>query len=339
MRVLVAHPVAEGPCALVVGIAQVRRHLAHGAVAHVLPGVPDGQRRPVALRRGGQVDGRLAEVQLCLRQAGVLHRLGRGHSRQQGHRVGQADVLAGEDDHPPGDEAGVLPRLQHPGQVVDGRLRVAAAHALDERADDVVVVVAAVPQGAGAQRGLHVLQFHPPGVGQRARHLQSGQHLPPVAAGPVGEMGDGLRRGVPALGLQPAGDQGLDVRLGQRLQPEQGAAAAQRRVDLEERVLRRGADQRQRAVLHRWQQGVLLGLGEAVDLVEEQDRAAPMLTQPVARPLDDLAHVLDPRRHGAELLERPLGAARHGEGERGLSRAGRAPEDGAGQPVLLHQAA
>ena len=58
------------------------------------------------------------------------------------------------------------------------------------------------------------------------------------------------------------------------LEPEQCAAAAQRRIDLEERVLRRCADQRERSVLHRRQQRILLRLGEAMNLVEEQNRAA-----------------------------------------------------------------
>ena len=33
-------------------------------------------------------------------------------------RVGQPDVLAGQDDQPAGDEPGVLPCRDHPGQVV-----------------------------------------------------------------------------------------------------------------------------------------------------------------------------------------------------------------------------
>ena len=57
-------------------------------------------------------------------------------------RVGQADVLAGQDDQPAGDEARVLPRLDHPGQVVQGGVGVGAAHRLDEGADHVVVLVA-----------------------------------------------------------------------------------------------------------------------------------------------------------------------------------------------------
>ena len=58
--------------------------------------------------------------------------------------VGSAmsDVLAGVHDQPPGDEPRVLTGLDHPGQVVQGRVRVTAAQALDERADHVVVLVA-----------------------------------------------------------------------------------------------------------------------------------------------------------------------------------------------------
>ena len=41
-------------------------------------------------------------------------------------RVGQPDVLAGQDDQPAGDEPGVLARLDHPGQVVQGGVDVAS---------------------------------------------------------------------------------------------------------------------------------------------------------------------------------------------------------------------
>ena len=155
MRVLVARAVAEGCGARVVGVAEMCGHLAHLALAHVGTRVPDGERRPVALRCGGQVDRRLAEVELGLGQAHVFERVAGGHRDHQRRRVGQADVLAGEDDHPAGDEPGVLAGLEHPRQVVDGGLRVAAAHRLDERADDVVVLVAvAVVAHRGPVQGL-----------------------------------------------------------------------------------------------------------------------------------------------------------------------------------------
>ena len=49
-----------------------------------------------------------------------------------------------------------------------------------------------------------------------------------------------------------------------------------------------------RAVLDRGQQGVLLGLGEAVDLVEEQHRLDVVVGQVAAGLLDDRPHVLTP---------------------------------------------
>ena len=58
------------------------------------------------------------EVELRLRQADVLDGMRRGDGDEQRLRVGHADVLAGEDDHPAGDEAGVLAGLEHARQPV-----------------------------------------------------------------------------------------------------------------------------------------------------------------------------------------------------------------------------
>ena len=57
----------------------------------------------------------------------------------------------------------------------------------------------------------------------------------------------------------------------QGFETEQGGSAEKRAVDLEERVLGRGAHQGEGAVLDTGEKGVLLGLGEPVDLVEQQD--------------------------------------------------------------------
>ena len=117
------------------------------------------ERGPVRLRRGGQVDDGLGQVELGLGQADVLDGLGGGDGHQQRLRVGLADVLAGQDDQAAGDEPGVLAGLEHAGQPVEAGVGVGAPDALDERGDDVVVVVAPVAQGLGAERGL--------GVGER----------------------------------------------------------------------------------------------------------------------------------------------------------------------------
>src|SRR3954470_16001881 len=50
MRVVVPDAVAQRLRTFVVSVTQMRRHFADRAVLHILPRVPDGQRRTVALR-------------------------------------------------------------------------------------------------------------------------------------------------------------------------------------------------------------------------------------------------------------------------------------------------
>ena len=71
--------------------------------------------------------------------------------------------------------------------------------------------------------------------------------------------------------------------LAERLEAEHLAAREQRRVDRERRVLGGGADQRDRARLDVGQEGVLLRLVEAVDLVDEEDGALAAVVAPLLR--------------------------------------------------------
>ena len=70
----------------------------------------------------------------------------------------------------------------------------------------------------------------------------------------------------------------------ERLEPEQRRAAEQRGGQREVGVLGGGADEDEQAVLDVREQRVLLGLVEAVHLVEEEDRALAALAEPVASP-------------------------------------------------------
>ena len=114
----------------------------------------------------------------------------------------------------------------------------------------------------------------------------------------------------------------------ERLQRVHAHAREQRAVDLERGVLGRGADQRHQALLDSRQQRVLLGLVEAVDLVEEQDRLGPARpAAPVAAvggALDHRAHLRAPGGDGAQLLERRLRALGDDSRERRLARSRRA---------------
>ena len=125
----------------------------------------------------------------------------------------------------------------------------------------------------------------------------------------------------------------------ERLQHQHRGARQQRRDDLERRVLGGGPDQDDRAVLDVRQEGILLGLVEAVDLVDEQDRAAPVLLADAPRLLDDHAQFLDARQHRREGDEVRIGAARDQPRQRRLARSGRPPEDERVQALALDHVA
>ena len=112
------------------------------AVLHIGGGPAEGGGRAAALGRGRHEQRRVGERQFTLRQADARHQL--VARRRHLHRpvIGESDVLAGEDRDPAGDEPRILAGLEHEREPVHGRVRVAAAHRLDECAGGVVVGVA-----------------------------------------------------------------------------------------------------------------------------------------------------------------------------------------------------
>ena len=114
------------------------------------------------------------------------------------------------------------------------------------------------------------------------------------------------------------------------------AAAQQRRVDREERVLRRRPDQDDDAVLDVRQQHVLLGLVEAVDLVEEQDRPLAVGLRGRARASASTSRTsLMPAATALSGAKRLLVWLGDDVGQRRLAGAGRAVEDQRAEPVGL----
>ena len=179
----------------------------------------------------------------------------------------------------------------------------------------------------------------PPAVGggQGDGHLQGGERGPGVASGHVHQVGEGVVLDGRALDVERPADQHGQVVLRERLDPEHHRPADERGVHLEEGILGRGPDEGEDALLDRGQQRVLLGLVEAVDLVEEQDRAAVVVGQPGPRLGDDLAHVPHACGHRGQGHELPVGLGGHDPGQRGLAGPGRPPQDDRRQPVGLDQ--
>ena len=120
----------------------------------------------------------------------------------------------------------------------------------------------------------------------------------------------------------------------QRLEHVHAAAGEQRGNDFERRILRGGADQADVALLHVRQECILLGLVEAMDLVDEDDRARAVLLGALGVG-HHLLDFLDAGEHGGELDELGLGHARDDLRQRGLAGAGRPPEDERADVVAL----
>ena len=95
---------------------------------------------------------------------------------------------------------------------------------------------------------------------------------------------------------------------------------------LERRVLGRGADEDQGAVLDIGQEGVLLALVEAMHLVDEQYRVPPLGSTRALGALDRRADVFDPGEHRRKVQKQGVGVVRDEAGERGLTAPGRAPQ-------------
>ena len=72
--------------------------------------------------------------------------------------VGEPDVLGREDHEPARDEARVFARFDHAREPVEPGVGIGAADRLDERGDDVVVLVVAVAQAAQRERGFGVVE-------------------------------------------------------------------------------------------------------------------------------------------------------------------------------------
>ncbi len=273
----------------------------------------------------------------------MLDGRGRGGRHRQRARVGVADVLGGEDHHPPHDEARVLSALQHHREVVQRGVRVRAAGRLDPGRGVVVVLVAGlvVEHRTALQRVLGASQRHSrlAELGCRLdRELERVQGGARVAFATRREEVDRLGSDGRPVRRRPAQHVG-ELRRAEGLQRVDAQPREQRAVDLERGVLGGRTDQRHQALLDGREQGVLLRLVEAVDLVEEQDRGRAAARAAASRPLDHRANLGAPGGDRAELLEGGSRACRDDPRERRLPRARRSVQEHRVRPPLVDRGA
>src|SRR5688572_6229849 len=108
----------------------------------------------------------------------------------------------------------------------------------------------------------------------------------------------------PALGvLQRAPKQAEQIFLIQGTQLEDLRARNKRRVDEKKRVVRRGADQTDRAPFNVWKQHILLCFVEAMDFVDKENRWFASVGQAVGGGRENTAHVGHVGFDAAQTLE------------------------------------
>ena len=268
--------VAQLGRARVVPVAQMGGHQAGLAFLDVTHRRAQRCRHRVRLRRGGQVNRGVGQRELRLGHADQLDRLRGGDGGLQRRRIRHPDVLAGQDHQPASDEPRVLPRHQHPRQVVQGGVDVGAADRLDERADR--------RRSADRRRGHSARRPCPatarwsstvtcsPASAATSSAVSARRASPAdscTSRSTASSVTSTCRRG--RAGRRWRGRTTLADGVGvERLQLQDQRPRQQRRDDGERRVLGGGRDQQHDPVLDGGQQRVLLGLGEPVHLVDEQ---------------------------------------------------------------------
>ena len=183
---------------------------------------------------------------------------------------------------------------------------------------------------------LHGALFTP-----RIRHqFQDVQQLAGITAGIAQQRIRLLHRNLLLLQfhilMQYAVHQLQEILFTQRLQYIHGTAREQWSYHLKGRILGGGTDERHHALLHGPQQGVLLRLGEAMNLVDEQDGAAFVEEASTLGAVNHVTHILHAARHSRQRVERSLQGVGDNLCQRRLADARRSPEDKARHASALY---
>ena len=149
-------------------------------------------------------------------------------------------------------------------------------------------------------------------MGDREQDLVIGRDLPSEAAVCVFE------------GAAQDADEVFDA---ERLEDEDAQAREQRADDLEGGILSRRADEQDVSALDEREEGVLLRFVEAVDLVDEEERALARLGADLLRLLHQGAHLLDAGEDGGEGREAHPALCGDETCEGRLAAARRPPQD------------
>ena len=187
------------------------------------------------------------------------------------------------------------------------------------------------------------------GLGKGDCPFQHVEGLPGVAAGQPDQVAErlvveGHSAGRPQLaGQTPLGvgdgppDDGRDVLVGQRLEAPYAEPRQEGAVDLEVGVFGGGPDEGHRSVLDMGQEPVLLGLVEAVDLIDEEDGPTAIDRQLLTGRSNRCPDVGDAAHHRRQGGEACLDLGGEQPGEAGLAGPRRSPQQERSEVAPLHR--
>ena len=101
-----------------------------------------GSVHSITLWRRGKVDGSLRQCSVAFGHADEVHGVLRGNCDRQRLRVGIADILRRKTHEPTGDVERILTGFDHSREPIHRGIRVAVAHRLVQRRDQVVMLFA-----------------------------------------------------------------------------------------------------------------------------------------------------------------------------------------------------
>ena len=287
----------------------------------------------------------MGEVQLAFGLPHAFNRVECGVGYEYTARVRKPHVFARQNQQTARDKARVFAADEHFCKPVHRRIGVATPYAFYECGNCVVVLVLV---GVVAHAPLLCENFD---VGNadfavsahcKGDCLEGVEGAAQVAVANVGNAFEGV--GVGCYGHlaesarfvgQSAVEHLHDIVGRKRLEFEKMAARQKRRVDVKTGVLGRRADEPYVAVLDVWQKKVLLRLVEAVDFVDEKNRA---LAAVVARHRQNVAKLRNVREHRVYLDEPRFRFAGDYIGESGLSAPRRPVENQRAERVRRHKA-
>ncbi len=305
-------------------------------ILHRLHDAVEGLVRGVGFGSSGKIDGGLPQGEVAFRNSQEVDRLLGGNSLLESPRIGQPDIFDGHANQPARDIHAILAGFEHPAEPVKGCIYIARPYGFMQRRNDVVMLL----PGLVVEQHLPLDRILDGFGGELAIFGSCGCKLQDVVCGTgiaVGidrDLAKQIFRRLHSDNRQRTAQQPHDLFLGERLEHVDLGPRKQRRDYFEGWIFGRGADQDDVAALNVRKERILLGLVEAMDLVDENKGAA---TQPAVA-LGIGHHSLDllyAAEHGAKRDEIAMGETRDDSRQSGFADARRSPENDGTELIAL----